>query len=59
MAADKAAEESAKKQAEIDAADIGELRDENRDLRQQLADMVQVFEQYLKVASLKETAERM
>ena len=59
MAADRAAEESAKKQAEIDAADIGELRDENRDLRQQLADMVQVFEQYLKVASLKETAERM
>ena len=30
---------------------------ENNDLREELANMVQVFEQYLKVASLKETIE--
>ena len=35
------------------------LYEENEDLRKQLADMVQVFEQYLRVATLKETADRM
>lgn len=34
------------------------MRDENLDLRQQLADMVQVFEQYLRVAVLKDKAEQ-
>ena len=35
------------------------LYDENQDLRQQIVNMVDVFEQYLKVATLKESAERM
>lgn len=34
------------------------LVSENNNLREELANMVQVFEQYVKVASLKETVER-
>lgn len=38
--------------------DVDQLVSENDDLRQQLKDMVGIFEQYLKVASLKEVADR-
>ena len=35
------------------------LVEDNDDLRIQLTEMIAVFEQYLKVATLKESAERM
>ena len=54
--------DAAKKGASLVTAEVSEmdaLVDENTDLRLQIANMVEVFEQYLKVATLKDTAERM
>ena len=43
----------------IPKTEVEVLYDENQDLRHQIVNMVDVFEQYLKVATLKESAERM
>ena len=42
-----------------DEEDVEHLIDENNDLKGQLQDLVNVFEQYLKVATLKQKAEGM
>ena len=57
--ASRVVEEQAKATEAIQEEDnVDNLIDENMELRTELTNMVAIFEQYLKVASLKSTAER-